>query len=145
MVPPEERTVSILVEYAIGAYGPTIRIDVLANEDLARIKGLCLQMAQSEIGAIDFCRLDGVKTISIRRLEMRVSPERRQSQKRTELLSGDTEDAEFLWAMPPSEWKHCADLMRGLIDGGYGHQYLVEEDCGDAIIVVAFGEWSWRY
>lgn len=135
----------IVVDYYDGAYGPTLRVDIQALDDLLRIKGLFLELAESKRVTVDFLQLDSIRATGIKKLILRRIKEGAKLEKALELKPSERGDVVFHWTLPSRGWRRCAGLVDGLIDGlikgkGPGHQYLTEEGIDDAIVEMAFME-----
>jgi hypothetical protein len=127
----------LLVDYYMGAYGPTLRFDATTPEDLALIR--------ETIGAL----------LTGRSKEIDISSDPRFSLSRFAFLklrigkSGDEkhlrklESAQgkgFVWELDSDGWRDCLDLIEGLFEGGPGHQYLTREGVDDALVELAYKE-----
>lgn len=130
----------IVVSYYMGAYGPTILINVTSNANLLIMRGLFWDLSRGKIQEInlqdvDAIAMDGLKGITLKL----VSRENRKVLNRLENRDG----------IPGFEWARCQDawmeggvcLIDGIIDSKMpGHQYLTQEGTDDAVIELSYKE-----
>jgi hypothetical protein len=132
---------NLLIDYYVGAYGPTIRIDIRSFEGLIKLKSLFMRLAEAEVRKVDVSQLNSVVITGIKSLVLELIPENQFYEKSLELIGDDREGAVFRWSKCRSGWIHCAGLIDGLIDANSpAHQYLTNEGIDDALVEVSFLE-----
>jgi hypothetical protein len=127
-----------------GAYGPTVRVDVLDHNGLARIinvfRGLA-STAEASTESLDLVREPWVTTETLGALVLRCESRQRMPQRTLRKQPGSTGLPCYTWTLDRDGWEHAASLLQGLLDhGGPAHQYLTHEGIDDAIVEVAYRE-----
>jgi hypothetical protein len=141
MVFPESQgaPMEAVLDYYMGAYGPTIRFDTNSRNPLLRLKEAFRTLIRGEKSVVELHRLQGLQVTNIAELTAelvelapRVALERMASRK---------EGAVFRWRNTKEGWQDCADLVEPLAEcSGPGHQYLTVERVDDALVEVCFRE-----
>lgn len=133
----------ILLDYYDGAYGPTLRIDVQSTPSLLRIKDVFIQLAGSKELTINFTEIPFVKVIGLDQLILKRVVSDKDQEKKLKFVKNNPGEIVFCWVMAASGWELCVDLIHGILDSNHpGHQYLTEEGIDDALVELAFMEFS---
>lgn len=128
----------IVVDYYQGAYGPTIIIDTMTDQELRTIRDVFVDLAR---GSIDFLNLVGVSGLTAMGIDALILRRQASSEVAGKCLVRNKNKSgrvEFHWTLPPDEWWARVNLVDGFAEGA-GHHYLTDED-NDAIIVLQFKE-----
>ncbi len=129
-----------LLAYYEGAYGPTIRIDVQAMDDLLVIRQLVARLA-TEVGceaefsdALGFAR-EGVGALIVKSVK-------RAPSQALGLHYSTVDGPVFVWSNTMDGWQECLEKIQGLVDGNCpAHHYLTVEGDGDALVELCYREY----
>src|SRR3989338_6580772 len=89
----------ILIDYYLGAYGPTIRIDVVAENNLRKIRNLFVSFVKFPNYEINFITIENIKVVGIKSLIMQSVFSKQEKEKKLQLVKDTEMGAEFLWRM----------------------------------------------
>lgn len=133
---------TILIDYYVGAYGPTIRIDVVTENNLHKIRNLFVNFVKSPNYEIDLIKIENIKAIGIKSLLLKSIPANQKKEKKLQLVRNTENDPQFLWQMSSNNWENAVCLIQALLDdiNHPGHQYLTREEIDDAVIEFCFLE-----
>ena len=128
------------ISYYEGAYGPTIRIDVLTKTWLEFLKQCIYQLICEELNGLEIVSMgnieinDGLKSLVLKK----VHNEQRFKVK-------ESNENCFIWLQDTDELITLVGLINGLLDSDQaGHQYLTNEgSC--VLIVLAYKEHGLNY
>ena len=129
----------MILAYYEGAYGPTIRLDTQALEELRAVRRLFGSLAAGEAVDDDLCAALDCRADAIHSLTVRSAPE--PAAKALELRGRGWQGPMFSWTNAPGEWLECAEKVDALISSGSpGHQYLTDEGLDDALVELCYRE-----
>ena len=127
----------ILIDYYVGADGPTLRLDVQSKQSLDGLRSLFLDLASKKRTHIRLHKFSPVRMTSrIKAIHLILEANTRSG--KLELHAADPDGAVFRWWAPSEVWTDYVGLIDGLV--GPGHQYLAGEAHDDAIVELAFME-----
>ncbi|MBN1917559.1 MAG: hypothetical protein JW889_06585 [Verrucomicrobia bacterium] len=130
---------STILDFYDGAYGPTVRIDIISHALLSQLKDVLQDLASGLAQEFEFHGLEGIASSSIKELVAEVVPS--EPRVKLKVLSRKHEDPVFRWSNTREGWQTCADLVEKLAeDNRPGHQYLTNEHTDDALVEVCFLE-----
>ncbi len=131
---------NIIVDYYQGAYGPTLRIDIVSLDDLSKIKNLFVDLSKSIDHQVDLTKFENAIATGLNSLILQSSSKIEKNQKKlTQIHQGN--NINFLWKTSPQDWARIVSLVQQLIDVKRpGHQYLTEEGVDDALVEFVFME-----
>lgn len=123
----------VVVDYYVGAYGPTLMVIVKSKEELLYIQeifsALGNQKTAFNIEDLEKTELKGFKTIHLKQ-----TPKKHSNGLR--IVDNTSEGPVLLWELSALEWRECAELLESL--DKYGHQYLTTEGVDDVLVEVSF-------
>lgn len=122
-------------DFAEGAYGPTILLELKSLEAVSWFHDLLIGLAQSPPGTtIRFDQESGVE-IGAAVLEFNLIVTTNRTDRR--LVQGPP--GVFNWACLPAQWRDASALIEPLKHQS-GHQYLTSEGIDDVLVEVSYGE-----
>jgi len=125
--------------YYEGAYGPTIRLDIQAVEELRAVRRLFGRLAAGEAVEDDLCTTLACRADAIHSLTVHSAPE--PPAKALELRGLGRQGPMFSWTNATGEWLECAEKVDALISNDSpGHQYLTDEGLDDALVELCYKE-----
>ena len=125
--------------YYEGAYGPTIRLDTQALEELTAVRRLFGRLAAGEGVEDDLCAALACRADAIESLTVRSAPE--PPAKALELRGQGRQGPIFTWTNGSGDWLECAEKVDALLSSGSpGHQYLTNEGLDDALVELCYRE-----
>lgn len=125
--------------YYLGSYGPTIRIDTHALEELKAVRGLFGRLASGDVMQADVSEVLACGVDSIHALMVQASPE--PHAKALELKGNGPRGPVFSWTNTFEGWLECAERVDALIaSDSPGHQYLTREGVDDALVELCYKE-----
>jgi hypothetical protein len=127
----------MLIDYYVGAYGPTIRINVNTLDGLAIVRDTFKTLATGARSVIRISNGPNFRLSGFSYLELRTGKTGDGKHLR-KMESAD--DAGFVWELDPHGWSDCLALVGGLFQSNSGHQYLTREKVDDALVELAYGE-----
>ena len=135
----------ILLDYYSGAYGPTIRIDIMSLENLRKMKNLFVQLAKSTNYEINLLELENIKVKGINKFILQsISLDKKYDRfgtKNLTLTKHNNNEIIFQWKLSPCNWETTVCLVQRLLDVKTpGHQYLTKEGIDDALVEFTFLE-----
>lgn len=131
----------ILIDYYLGAYAPTIRIDVHSPAALSQLKRLFLSLAEGSEKEVDLAQHEMITASGLHSLILRVIPDSRTIKKNLVLMKNELQRIDFSWVGNSEQWQRCAALVEALIESNKaGHQYLTTEGIDDALVELAYME-----
>lgn len=123
----------LFIDFYTGAYGPTLRLETDAIEDLQALKGLFEAMASQSV--VDLFPSEGAVSDRVNRLTLQNQP----GGFRMQAATGAGNAHSFVWSESAEGWLDAAGLIDGMLSArGPGHQYLTPEE--PVLVVVAFQE-----
>lgn len=130
-----------LLAFYHGAFGPTIRIDVVTRNDLARLQSVFVKAACSNTGIIHLAKVLHVKVTHLNAFDLRTSCEEDPSRKQIQRVGGTHTEPALCWTRNPAGWQEVAGLVEGMLDYGQPcHQYAGKRGQDDAVVEIAFLE-----
>lgn len=130
---------AMMLAYYEGAYGPTIRLDTQAVEELRSVRRLFGRFAAGEAVEEDLCAALDCRADAIQSVTVRTAPE--PPAKALELRGQGGQGPIFSWTNAPGDWLECAEKVDALLSSGSpGHQYLTAEGFDDALVELCYGE-----
>jgi hypothetical protein len=127
----------LLVEFYQGAYGPTLRLETSALEDLGALRDLLRRVSARD--QVDLLSIPGVASATVESCVLRATPNVRGPRVRTTGSSGPRHS--FAWSQTTDGWFESSELVQGLMDHGRsGHQYLTSETRDDVLVELTFQE-----
>jgi hypothetical protein len=134
----ERQSVRPIIAFYVGAYGPTIRIDIQTKQDLAALRSIFEQLRRSPQD-ISLVAALAAHAEGLRELILSSVPPR--APKHVKVLAAHGSDRPtFQWFESPDTWSTCIDLLDAFHDDEAGHQYLTPEGLGDALVEFAYCE-----
>lgn len=131
----------ILIDYYQGSYGPVIRIDTQAAEEIIQIKNIFMELILTEVTEIRLHTDEQIKMVGMKALVLRLIPAGQERQKTLNLAHLTSEGPIFHWSKSAEGWEDCVGLLDGILKYDRpSHQYLTEEGIDDALVEVAFLE-----
>lgn len=131
----------VILDYYQGAYGPTIRIDVVASKDLQRIYELFIALTMDDKLEINLTNENCIRTMSIGKFILKSNSNYKEGSKKLIVLNPEEKKVDVLWEMAISDWKLRAALVEVFLNKlRPGHQYLTKEGFDDALVEFAFLE-----
>jgi hypothetical protein len=126
----------IRVSLYVGAYGPTLRIDMQSQAHVTLVRALLASLAEGQQSAARVVAggpwaFDGLN-------ELALAVDVRAPQRARVVAGATPQDTRVDWRMSADGWQHCLGLLEGL--EGPGHQYLTEERKGCLLIELALRE-----
>jgi hypothetical protein len=132
---------STIVDYYMGAYGPTIRIWSRDKAQIFALQNAFLCLASGTQDALNLADVLSVIPSGMKSLTLRLAPISSNEQKALSIRTCVNEDAAFEWSMRKSGWERAAALIDGLLRQDIpGHQYLTKEGVDDALIELSYNE-----
>ena len=129
----------ILVSFYVGAYGPTLRIDMQTREHVALMTGIFTRLME-EPNSSTVLAADGPWTFTGVGAITLVSVPGSAPIGRAVAGQGP-HGTRVDWQASSDGWLQCLGLLEGLTDTDEpGHQYLTEEIKGQVLVVLAFRE-----
>ena len=127
----------IIIAHYMGAYGPTVRIDVHTMQWLVALKDIIAKLADGIIDKIDFCQLENAEISDINTFVLKKSDKNACS----EIAFSDNENGfDIKWSENVSQLNLISGLIDGLINAdSSGHQYLADEENG-LLVELAYKE-----
>ncbi len=128
-----------LLTYYVGAYGPTITIDVQSRGDLLIVRRSFRRLAENiggeeDIGAALKCELDGIAALI-------ASSVHRQPLRALQLLYSAGRVPVFNWSNTPEEWSDCLERVDNMLRKDLpGHHYLTVEGVDEALVELCYRE-----
>ena len=131
----------ILVDYSIGAYGPTLSFIVNSEDILQYLYGLFKGLSRFDYNEISLSENDSFVLSNMQDLILKTLTKKKPYEKNLSEIKGENVSCKYIWALDTEGWYDCLGLMEGLMQGsGKGHQYLTSEDFDDALVVVSYNE-----
>jgi hypothetical protein len=125
----------------MGAYGPTIRIDVHSLSRLQEIQRLFLLLAQGASKEIDLMQVELSQASGLDSLVLRSIPDTQRDERKLIRVEVEPRHINFLWSGNVDDWLRCSGLVDGLlVDNQPGHQYLTSEEVDDALVELSYME-----
>src|SRR5438105_14403153 len=88
----------ILIDYYIGAYGPTLRIDVHSSEALYEFKRLFLLLANGNEKEIDIGQLEIIKTSGLHLLILKSILDSQPIEKNLVIIKHEFQAIDLVWS-----------------------------------------------
>ncbi|MGE0452526.1 MAG: hypothetical protein AB7O37_04980 [Vicinamibacteria bacterium] len=138
-VPEVNQHACIVIDYYIGGYGPTIRIECPTVGLLRALRDQVAKLASGDLtsfrlGASPMARLSNLSDLA---LDV-VPADTTKTLFRSSTPGGTVA---FHWRNSTAAWERHTGLLDALIsDGGPAHQYLTKEDVDDALVEVCLAE-----
>src|SRR5712692_3469020 len=131
------RTSNFVVDYYQGAYGPTIRVDLVSLESALELLNIFKALAEGTGSEVKLHELETAKVSGLREFVLRVISDGPEVERTLSVVNG--ENPSVCWHRSRNGWKNCVDLVQVLIDSNSpGHQYLTKEGIDDALVEVSF-------
>jgi hypothetical protein len=131
----------ILLDYYQGAYGPTLRIDILSVDSLHKVKNLLVHLAKSVNHEINMVEAENVVAMGVSRFILQSVSDDKEVEKKLTHVEQSNNGHIFYWKMSSDSWERVVCLVQRLLDTNRpGHQYLTEEGIDDALIEITFME-----
>lgn len=126
----------MIVAYYVGAFGPTLRIDIQTQNDLEAAITIFEGLAQSSVREVNFAKTLGARL---------GGPEGSHAEglhkpKHVQKVSTHDRKPTLHWLEPVETWERCIGLVEVFRTGEPGHQHLTPENVGDALVEFAFRE-----
>ena len=130
----------ILLDYYEGAYGPTIRIDVVSTDSLHKIKDVFESLSKSAGQEVNLSTIKNVKCLDLKSLLLKSTASELDNEEQKELIF-DKGNKCACWKLSIKNWQKMASLTQGLlVHNKAGHQYLTREGIDDTIIELSYLE-----
>jgi hypothetical protein len=138
----EERMANRLtiIDYYDASNGPTLRIDVMRQNDLIVFRDTIISLANRAVLEATFSKRGPIEAhwMNVQSIRLKLAV---KMPKKTVRMQASPPSVNFEWVLDDEGWLECAELVDGLFEGGGdGHQYLSRAADDDALIVLAFGE-----
>ena len=131
-------TVKTIIDYYVGAYGPTLRIDVQMFDWLLFFRNYIIQLIEDKINYIDFINFQNIDVTNIYSFTLYKTHKSiypsiyKSNDKKNNLI--------FKWYLTSDQLFHITGLIDKLLeDENSGHQYLTNEEEG-LLIELAYKE-----
>lgn len=130
----------IIIHFYKGAYGPTIGIDVSAENSLQMFKDIVKDLSIGKLTEFKLSDAPFVKCDGLKNFILKIVPKSKWSSK-TVFISKRNGIISFEWSNSTDGWLTSLELLEGMSGETPGHQYLSIEKIDDALIEVSFREY----
>ena len=135
----EIRDTPILVDFYVGAYGPTIRIVLDTPEQLQTFVKMLRSLDSTEGVVIALEELPTFVLLGMKSFILRTVSSTSELAKLLTVLN--SENSSVMWRQTSGGWKRAADRIEVFLNSAEpGHHYLTEEGVDDALVEVAYRE-----